>query len=63
MWTPAISSTRRLLRALACASVPVVLGMSAPPISQDVKSGANAPPSARAEDVRSSTRSWRASIR
>jgi hypothetical protein len=48
-----IASTRPLLWALACASVPVVLGMPAPVIGQDVKPGAGAPPAAGAEDVRS----------
>jgi hypothetical protein len=54
MWTQGIGSTRRrLLRAIACAGVPVMLGMPAPAIGQDVKPGAGAPPAARAEDVRS----------
>ncbi len=54
MWTQGIDSTRRrLLRALASASVLVLPGRTAPAIGQDVKPGAGAPPAARAEDVRS----------
>jgi hypothetical protein len=53
MWAQAIGATRRPLRTLACASVPVVLGMPDPAIGQDTKPGAAAPPAARAEDVRS----------
>jgi hypothetical protein len=51
MLTQGIGSTRRLLRAVADASVLVVLGMPAPAIGQDAKPGA--PPAVRAEDVRS----------
>jgi hypothetical protein len=51
MLTQGIGSTRRLLRALADASVLVVVGLPAPAIGQDTKPGA--PPAARAEDVRS----------
>ncbi|MHB1559571.1 MAG: hypothetical protein ACYC61_19155 [Isosphaeraceae bacterium] len=53
MWPQGISSTLRLLLALICASAPVVVGMPAPAIGQDVKAGAGVPAAARAEDVRS----------